>query len=89
FSVSNHRMGEAGNCENIEIVADIHGCDIIKTIEVIKNGRAVWCEKVKKLDVAFRWQDKKIEKGKRWYYLKITQRNNEVAYTSPVWINVD
>ncbi|MCM8821792.1 MAG: hypothetical protein NC831_03130 [Candidatus Omnitrophica bacterium] len=89
FSVSKYKMGEKGSSGNIEVMADIHSCDIIKKIEVIRNKRAVFCENLERMDTVFRWQDKRIEKGRYWYYLKITQKNNEVAYTSPVWINVD
>ncbi|MCM8759709.1 MAG: DUF3604 domain-containing protein, partial [Candidatus Omnitrophica bacterium] len=89
FPVSGYKMGDIENSNTCLINAVIHGCDIIKKIEVVRNGKIVHKEFPNKLDTNFYWQDKKIEKGRYWYYLKITQKNKEVAYTSPVWIKVD
>ncbi|HOK80398.1 MAG TPA: hypothetical protein PK303_06225 [bacterium] len=88
FSISGYKMGEMGKSDNIVITADIHGCDIIKRIEVVRNGKIVHVENSENVDTTFQWQDKNTEKGKFWYYLKITQRNKEVAYTGPIWIEV-
>lgn len=89
FSVSGYKMGEIGKTDKVFITADIHGCDVIKQVEVIKNGKIAHKEKIGKMDTVFCWKDDRIEKGNMWYYLKIIQKNNEVAYTSPVWINVE
>lgn len=87
FSVSGYKMGDIGNSDMCIIKADIHGCDMVKKIEVVRNGQVIHRESPEKIDIDFCWQDRKIEKGRYWYYLKITQKNGEVAYTSPVWIN--
>ena len=81
-------MGEIGKVEDVLIKADIHGCDTIKKIEVIRNGKIIKKEYIDKMDVVFNYEDNDIEKGKYWYYLKITQKNKEVAYTSPVWLEI-
>ncbi|HOJ31149.1 MAG TPA: CehA/McbA family metallohydrolase [bacterium] len=88
FSISGYKMGEMGTDGNIVITADIHGCDIIKKIEVVRNGTVVHVEKPESMDTMFQWKDSNIERKKYWYYLKITQKNREVAYTGPIWIEV-
>ncbi len=88
FSISQIKMGEIGKVEDVLIKADIHGCDTIKKIEVIRNGKIIKKEYIDKMDVVFNYEDNDIEKGKYWYYLKITQKNKEVAYTSPVWLEI-
>lgn len=89
FSVSGFKMGEIGKSDSAVINATVYGCDVIKRIEIVKNGRVAHTEKPGKMDTIFCWQDRKIERGFHWYYLKITQKNKEVAYTSPVWIKVE
>ncbi len=88
FSISGYRMGETGKANNVFVNAVIHGCDKIKKIEIIKNGKVIHTEKPSRFDVVLNWQDNKIEKGRYWYYIKITQENREVAYTSPVWLEI-
>ncbi len=88
FSISGYKMGEIGKTDRVLIKADIHGCDAIKKIEVIKNGKVVYVEKPNLLDYIFEWEDRKNENKKSWYYLKITQKNNEIVYTSPIWIEI-
>lgn len=88
FSVSGYKMGEIGKANDVFVNAVIHGCDKIKKVEVIRNGEIAHTEKIDRFDVVLNWQDNEIEKGKYWYYLKITQKNKEVAYTSPVWLEI-
>ena len=88
FSVSGLKMGETGRTNDVVLKAVIHGCDKIRKVEIVKNGRIVHIEKPHMLDFILNWQDNKIEKGRYWYYIKITQVNDEVAYTGPVWVEL-
>ncbi len=88
FSVSGLAMGKIGKADDVFLKAIIHGCDRIRKIEVIKDGKIVHTERPDVMDVIFSWQDKRVEKGIHWYYITITQANREVAYTSPVWLEL-
>jgi len=87
FSISGIEMGEIGKISTFpEIMAEIHTCMPVRKIEIIRNGKVVKCFKRKFLDGKIKWKDKKIEKGKYWYYLKVYQIDGEVAWSSPIWL---
>lgn len=88
FNVSGYKMGERGKADKIMVNSEIHGCDEIKKVEIIKNGRVIHSKKFNKMDAKFKFEDKRAEKGNFYYYLKVFQKGGEIAWTSPVWIKV-
>ena len=75
-----------------------HGTDILERIEIIRNNCIVATIKDKKMDVEVHWQDSTpvnrillppTQHSKHpfaFYYIRAIQRNQEVAWASPVWI---
>ena len=89
FNLSGYKMGEIGKTDRVIITSEIHGCEKIKEINVIRNGKTIYKEKYDKMDIDFKFEDKKVEKRNYYYYIKVVQKNGEIAWTSPIWVKVE
>ena len=80
-----------------KIRAVVHGTALIDRIEVIRNNTEVCTYRGDGEDVEFEWIDKqdlsrialqRTVRGKAqtcYYYLRITQADGDIAWTSPIW----
>jgi len=103
FRLNGHLMGEelpASDSRKIE--ARVIAADEVELIEIIRNGRVIKTEKPEADAADVSWTDlEKFERiaitdarmgGKvlapfAFYYIRITQRNGEMAWSSPVWLS--
>ena len=75
------------------LTADVTGTTHIRSLEIIKNGRVVWrqeChgENYNRESVA--WVDDALDTRRdNYYYFKVTQRDEEMAWSSPIWVSRD
>ena len=89
FSVSGITMGQEGKLSSFPIIeTEIHGCDFIEKVEIIRDGEIVEVCYDTFLDKKFVWEDKKARRGNHWYYVKVYQKDGEIAWTSPVWVEI-
>ena len=82
-----------------KIAITVHGTDAVQRVEIVRNNREVYVHETTAPDVTFEWEDTDtldavhIPPGKFWptpftfYYVRVTQRDDEMAWTSPVWIS--
>jgi hypothetical protein len=35
------------------------------------------------------WVDDDLSPGRNWYYLRVTQLNGQMAWSSPIWVDTD
>ncbi len=89
FNLSGYKMGEIGKTDRVIITLEIHGCEKIKEINVIRNGKIIFIEKYDKMDIDFKFEDRKVEKGNHYYYIKVVQKKGGIAWTSPIWVKVE
>jgi hypothetical protein len=88
FKISGIMMGDIGKGISKPLLkANIHGCDTIVKINVIRNGQTIHSQNCNFLDGTFEFEDKEPE-DKNWYYMKIYQADGEMAWTSPIWVEV-
>lgn len=78
------------------ISASIVGTDILKKVEIIRNGKILKTFLPKELEFSFDFNDSdsfqnaNIQKDKHsfiYYYLKVEQNDGNVAWSSPIWID--
>lgn len=87
-----HEMGEEFVCglntaRKFKILAA--GTGIIEKVEIIRQGKIVYCERGKGEQIEFSWEDNSfIEQGWAYYYIRITQKDKAMAWSSPVWVNL-
>jgi len=92
FKINGHQMGEEicvkpESSLNINVL--IVGSDRIEKIDLIKNSYIVHSQKGKSFYEKVEFYDRaRKEEGTDFYYVKVLQKNGEIAWASPIWITV-
>ena len=73
----------------IPLVIKAVGCDKISSVEIIRNGEKMFVEKVKDVSVQFLLEDPQLQRGTSWYYARVLQEDGNMAWSSPVWVNME
>ena len=58
----------------------------IKAIDIIRSNRYVYRHTPDATTVNFEYRDRNPIPGESYYYVRILQTNNQVAWSSPIWI---
>ena len=91
FSVSNASMGDecrvGGDAPTIKAV--VHGVSQIARVEIIRDGQTAQSIQGDGRDMTVEWVDSAVAPGRHWYLLKVIQADQEMAWTSPIWIDHD
>ncbi len=88
-----------GLAYNRHITGYVAGTDLIETIEVIRNGSVIHTMNPGKPELDFTFDDAESihkvafpAKGEVsafvYYYLRIVQKNGHIAWSSPIWVDV-
>ena len=76
------------------------GTDDIKRVEIIRNNEVVYAQEGRSNTAKFDWEDEAdleaisippvfpTDCPFTYYYLRVTQRNREMAWSSPIWFNL-
>lgn len=91
FAVAGVAMGGQGKAgrDAPRVTAAVHAAAEIARIEVVRDGEVVQTIPGAGADQAVDWTDAALAAGRHWYLLKVIQKDNETAWTSPVWIDRD
>jgi len=89
-----HFMGEEWSTKDapeIEVFAE--GPVPIRSVEIIGRSQVLHAEgsqnkPLKKLSHRFRWTDPDWaeQQGEQWYYVRVILQNDEIAWSSPIWV---
>jgi hypothetical protein len=89
FSLSGVSMG--GECkvrrDTPTITAVVHGVSKIARVEIIRDGRTAKSIQGDGRDMTVKWSDSAVVPGRHWYILKVIQMDQEMAWTSPIWVD--
>ncbi len=93
FDVDGHQMGEiwtatSSEYDSREVHVFVAGTAPLKVVEVICNNEAVYSWHPGGLDGRFSWSDKRRLDHPMYYYARIVQADEEMAWSSPVWIDL-
>jgi Protein of unknown function (DUF3604) len=85
-----HIMGDELTV-NSSPTLDIHivGTDRLAGIDVIKDARVVQTFKPEGNEYKGQWKDPAPANGSHYYYIRVRQRDGELAWGSPLWIKVN
>jgi len=64
----------------------IIGTDDLDRVEVLRDSAVVATLKVSGRECAEEWTDPQPKDGVHYYYVRVLQKNGEIAWTSPMWI---
>ncbi|NOZ21416.1 MAG: CehA/McbA family metallohydrolase [Planctomycetes bacterium] len=86
FRINGHMMGSEIDAEGeIEIAANVVGTYRLNRVEIIRNGDVIHTVRKHKKHLSFTHADT-APPGTSYYYLRVVQNDNEMAWSSPVWV---
>lgn len=87
FGADGHMMGEEYTSETKpKFKVNVVGTDKIAVVEIIKNGNTLYKRDCTSQSMEFEYTDISFNK-KSSYYLRIRQVDDQMGWTSPIWIN--
>ncbi|MDX1777762.1 MAG: hypothetical protein R3339_02700, partial [Thermodesulfobacteriota bacterium] len=93
FSVNGNTMGQIVQVDNKHsvrsITGSVIGTDVIREVTVIKNGSDLFVEKGDEREKTISYADTTPVKAGDYYYLRTVQEDDEIAWSSPIWLEVD
>jgi hypothetical protein len=62
------------------------GTSAIQKVEIVKNGKFVFNTAPNGPTATFTYVDASPGKGESWYYVRVTQWDRNLAWSSPMWV---
>lgn len=88
FQSGGHAMGEEFSTdEPPRIDVRIIGTTKIQQIDIIKDNTFAYTAHPDVDEVTFTYTDSNIEPGMHYYYVRVIQEDNNMAWGSPIWVN--
>jgi hypothetical protein len=88
-SANGHFMGEEFRTKDKPALAlSVAGTAKVNDVRLIRNNEYIYSNEPDKANVAIKYVDMDPKPGPNMYYFRIVQEDGEVAWTSPVWIDV-
>jgi len=89
FKINGKKMGRsvsvAGEKPEVRICAGVLGTGPIAKVEIIKNRKVIYCAEDPGDQAEIEMKDC-LEENWGWYYLKVTQKDEHMAWSSPIWV---
>ncbi|MCH5376133.1 MAG: CehA/McbA family metallohydrolase [Planctomycetes bacterium] len=90
--VNDHLMGEkvteaAGGPVTVQISARCPGD--IDRIEICRNNRFIYTHQPEGREAELKYVDMDPEEGRSYYYVRVIQKDEEIAWSSPVWFGAE
>lgn len=90
FKMGEHWMGEEFRADRVpEIAVRVRGTNRIAKISIVRNGSYVY-QKTDAVgqEVAFQFADRGAAAGLNYYYVRVEQADGQLAWSSPVWMEL-
>ena len=88
FQSGGHAMGEEfTTTEPPRIDVRIIGTGEIQQVDIIKDNTFIYTAHPDVSEVTFTYTDADIEPGTHYYYVRVIQQDNNMAWGSPIWVN--
>jgi hypothetical protein len=82
-----HIMGDEFQTTEVpKLQIHVVGTDTLSQIDILKDSAVVETIKPGKAAYQATWTDPKPIAGVHWYYIRVQQTNDEIAWGSPMWI---
>ncbi len=70
----------------IRLTARIMGTDVIRRVEVIRNGKFVYSQEPNNKNYNLEYADQTPPTGRTYYYVRVQQLDRNLAWSSPIWV---
>ena len=67
---------------------DVLGTGELERVEVVKDNGEIYAPAVSGNRCRFTWADEDLTAGTHFYYLRVTQKDQHQAWSSPIWVDV-
>ncbi|MBL7223075.1 MAG: CehA/McbA family metallohydrolase [Candidatus Brocadiae bacterium] len=87
--VNGHLMGEeiaVKATEPIVVNARAIGANDVEAIELCRSNQFIYTKPIEGREADFTFRDLKPLEGKSYYYVRVRQKDGELAWSSPVWV---
>lgn len=85
FSLNGSPMGSELQAGERELAVYCIGTAVLERVEIIKNNRVIGTEGSGSIECAFTLDDS-AEQEEDFYYVRVTQADGEMAWSSPIWV---
>ena len=90
--VNGHLMGEktsepAG--DRVEVKVRVRCPSQIARVEVCRNNKFLYLKEPAGPETELTFVDTSPEKGRSYYYVRVIQKDDEIAWSSPVWLGAE
>ncbi len=92
FSINGYPMGRIieksylNGCQAVTIKTLAAGTERLEKVEIIRNSKVIYLKSTNDKFIEFKFADKPNLKEEVYYYLRITQRDGNMAWSSPIWV---
>ena len=69
-----------------QLVVRVIGTAPIRQLDIIKDQTFVYCRQNLDKDVNFTFSDNAISRGDHYYYIRVIQSDDQMAWSSPIWV---
>jgi hypothetical protein len=83
-----HMMGDIFTASRaLKLRVKVEGTDTITRIELIRNNAIIYtAPDQKNRSASFEFVDQSPEPDTNWYYVRVTQIDRNLAWSSPIWV---
>lgn len=83
-----HFMGDALKTSSAPTLKfKIAGTDVIAKVDIVKDETFVYHAEPNQQTVEFTFRDSNVSKRESYYYVRIQQRDRNLAWSSPIWVD--
>ncbi len=87
FSLNGAPMGsELPASETREIQVAVVGTDAVAKIDIVRNNEDVYWQFPSTDHYMFDWRDVRQISCADYYYIRVTQKDGNMAWSSPIWV---
>jgi hypothetical protein len=85
--MGDHFMGESFSAPAVlPLSVFVSGTQEIALVEVIHNNKIVYSVPGQGAEMKFVWTDKEAPRGQNYYYVRVQQKDGQLCWSSPIWV---
>ena len=89
YRIGDHFMGEEFSASALPpLRIRIMGTSRVATVEIIKNEEVIFTTSPDQQKVELTYVDQDATPGSSYYYVRVIQDNRQIAWSSPIWVNL-
>jgi hypothetical protein len=87
-NLDTHLMGDIFTASRgLKLRVKVDGTDILTRVDVIRNNAIIYSAPNRGTkSLSFEYVDREPQTGTNWYYIRVTQVDRNLAWSSPVWV---